>query len=476
MSTDRGQFSSKLGFILAAAGSAVGLGNLVAFPVVASKNGGAVFLVVYVLFVVLICLPVMMAEIAMGRASQRNPVGAFSALSGGDWRWKMAGRLAILTPFMISVFYTVLTVWILMYLVVSMTGGLERLAQPDTFGTIVASPSVFLYLLGLQIVVLWVILRGVRNGIERQARILMPTLATMLIGLVIFVMMLDNASTGLRYYLIPDFSRLNASVFSAALNQAFFSLSLGMGIMITYGSYLSREENIVSSTRLVAVADTSVAFMAGLLILPAIWVFDPGTNPDDLSTSSVGLIFTYLPQILLSLQETVGYVGASLVSSVFFALVLFAAFTSLVSIVEIPISYLIDEWKLSRNHAVMVMGSAMTLCAVAAATSFGMSDFFTHFVSYGGGQRSFFDLLADTFSEVILPFVGFLACVLCAWRWRRDGGLHGELEIGYPHYRRSFTERYVNFSLRTFIPVVLLFVFFNSVALKYFAFDLLSLL
>ena len=472
----RGQFSSKLGFILAAAGSAVGLGNLVAFPVMASKNGGAVFLVAYVLFVVLICLPVMMAEIAMGRASQRNPVGAFSALSEGALRWKLAGWLAILTPFMISVFYTVLTVWIFMYLLASLTGGLERLAQPETFGVTVSSPSIFIYLAGLQLVVFWVILSGVRNGIERQARILMPTLAIMLLGLVIFVMVLDNAGAGLHYYLVPDFSRLNPGVFSAALNQAFFSLSLGMGIMITYGSYFSREENIVSSSRLVAVADTSIAFLAGLLILPAIWVFDPGTNPDDLSSSSVGLIFTYLPQILLSLQDTVGYFGASVVSAVFFALVLFAAFTSLVSIVEIPISYLIDEWHLTRPKAVALMTVLMSVCAIAAATSFGMSDFFTNFTSYGGGQRSFFDLLADTFSEVILPFIGFLACVLCAWRWRSNGGLHGELEIGNARYRGSFAERYINFSLRTFIPLVLLFVFFNSVALKYFAFDLLGLL
>src|SRR5690606_19865732 len=156
----RGQFSSKLGFILAAAGSAVGLGNLVAFPVTASKNGGAVFLVVYILFVVLVCLPVMMAEIAMGRASQRNPVGAFSALSYVDWRWKMAGRLAILVSFMISVFYTVLAVWIVLYLVASLTGGLERLAQPESFATTVASPSVFIYLVVLQAVMFWEIGRA----------------------------------------------------------------------------------------------------------------------------------------------------------------------------------------------------------------------------------------------------------------------------------------------------------------------------
>jgi len=475
MSVERGQFSSKLGFILAAAGSAVGLGNLVAFPVMASKNGGAIFLFVYILFVALICLPVMMAEIAMGRSTQRSPVGAFDAVTGGSKGWRRLGGLAIITPFMVGVFYTVVTIWVLIYLLRAITGSLDALAQPETFGVVIDSPSVFTYFIAVQLLVFGVLLSGVRKGIERQARVLMPTLAVMLVGLIIFVLTLDGAGAGLRYYLVPDFSRFDSTVVNAALNQAFFSLSLGMGIMITYGSYFSEKDSIVGSGRLVAVADTSVAFMAGLLILPAIFVFNPATNPDDLSSSSVGLIFTYLPQIFLSMQSSVGYFGASVVATVFFALVFFAAFTSLVSIVEIPISYMIDEWKFTRKKAVIIQAGLVSFFAIFAAMSFGMSDFLTDFIRYGGGSKSFFDLVADTFSEVILPLVGFFVCIACAYRWRGNG-LSKELAKGNENFIGSWGEKYLNFALRTFVPVVLLFVFLNSVSQKYFAFDLLSLL
>ncbi len=473
MATARGQFSSRLGFVLAAAGSAIGLGNLVAFPVMASKNGGGVFLFVYLLFVALICFPVLLAEIAMGRNTQRNPVGAFSALSGGHRGWRLAGKLAILTPFMIAVFYTIVTVWILIYLMRSLSGGLDTLADPATFEQVVGSPTLFIPFVFLQIILFTILLGGVKGGIERMARVLMPTLAVMLIGLILFVMTLENAGLGIRYYLVPDFSQLDGGVINGALNQAFFSLSLGMGILITYGSYFSRKDRIVESGKMVAIADTSIAFLAGLLILPAIFAFDPGTDPDDLSTSSVGLIFTYLPQIFLSMQDVVGYFGASVAASVFFALVLFAAMTSMVSILEIPISYMIDEWDFSRRKAVLTQAGLVSLFSVGAALSFGMSSFFTDFIPYGGGSRSFFDLIADTFSEVILPLVGFLVCTFCAWRWRQ-AGFTGELSVGHESFRGSWTDRYINFSLRTFVPVVLLFVFINSVAEKYFAVNLLA--
>lgn len=475
MPIERGQFSSRLGFILAAAGSAVGLGNLVVFPVLAAKNGGAVFLLVYLLFALLVCHPVMMAEVAMGRHTQRNPVGAFAALTGNDRRWRMAGNLAILTPFMIAVFYTIVTVWIIIYFLKAVSGGLADLARPENFGEVLGSPALFGYFVVLQIVVFGVLLSGVRKGIERQARILMPALLIMLVGLVLFVLTLDNAIAGIRYYLVPDFSQFDSGVVNAALNQAFFSLSLGMGIMITYGSYFSRTDNISRSTRFVAITDTSVAFLAGLLLLPAIFSFNPATNPEELSSSSVALVFTYVPQIFLSMQDAVGYFGASAASAVFFALVLFAAFTSLVSILEIPISYIIDEWSISRTNAVLIQGCLVSFFAIFAAMSFGMSPFFTDFIPYGGGQRSFFDLIADTFSEVILPFVGFLVCIVVSYRWR-NRGLSAEMATGDPHYVGSLEERYVNFSLRTFIPVILLFVFLNSASRKYFAFDLLSLL
>ena len=468
MAGERGQFSSRLGFILAAAGSAVGLGNLVAFPVMASKNGGAAFLIIYLFFIAFICYPVMMAEISMGRHTNRNPVGAFSLLSGGHKGWRLAGMLAILTPFMIAVFYTVITVWLVIYIKEIATGGLEMLTSESAFGEIVARPSLFGYLIGLLILIFLILLGGVKGGIERLARVLMPTLAIMLVLLTLFVLTLDGAVEGIRYYLVPDFSQMDLSVVNGALSQAFFSLSLGMGILITYGSYFSREDNIAQSTRMVAIADTGIAFFAGLLILPAIFAFDPNTNTEDLSTSSIGLIFSFLPQIFLSMQAAVGYTGASIVAIVFFTLVFFAALTSLVSIIEIPISCWIDELNLSRKKAVILQASLLTLFAVPATMSLGISEFFTNFTSYGGVTKSFFDLVSDVFYETILPFVGFTVCIFCAYRWKVSG-LKSELVIGDPAYQGSLIEKYINFALGTVIPVVLLVVFISTVSQIYFA-------
>ncbi|MEX0617955.1 MAG: sodium-dependent transporter [Pseudohongiellaceae bacterium] len=471
MEIDRGQFSSKLGFILAAAGSAVGLGNLVAFPVMASKNGGAAFLIIYIAFVALVCYPVMLAEIAMGRHSQRNPVGAFSLISRGSGVWRSIGKLAIITPFMIAVFYTVITVWIVEYIVLTVSGQLDVLAEPETFGVLVASPSLFVYVIVLFVIVFGILMGGVKGGIERLARVLMPTLAVMLLALVVFVLTLDNAGAGVAYYLVPDFTKIDGSVINGALSQAFFSLSLGMGILITYGSYFSRSDNIPRSAALVAVADTSIAFFAGMLILPAVFAFDPNTNPDDLSTSSVGLIFSFLPQIFLSMQGAVGYVGASIVATVFFTLVFFAALTSLVSIIEIPICYLCDEWNLPRKKAVTLKAVLLFIFVVPGIMSLGMSDFFTNFANYGGLDKSYFDLVSDVFYETILPLVGFFVCIFCAYRWKL-AGLSEELSIGGDGFRGSPLEKYLSISLGVVIPAILFLVFANTVAQKYFAVSL----
>ena len=462
MAEVRGQFSSKLGFILAAAGSAVGLGNIVAFPVMASKNGGAAFLIIYLLFIAFICYPVMLAEISMGRHSNRNPVGAFSELSAGHPGWRLAGILAILTPFMIAVFYTVITVWLVVYVKEIAFGRLDILSNESTFEEVVARPSLFGYLLGLLVLIFIILLGGVKGGIERLARVLMPTLAVMLVALTLFVLTLDNAVAGIRYYLVPDFSRMDLSVINGALSQAFFSLSLGMGILITYGSYFSQKDSISQSTRMVAVADTSIAFFAGLLILPAIFAFDPNTNTEDLSTSSVGLIFSFLPQIFLSMQSAVGYFGASVVAISFFSLVFFAALTSLVSIIEIPISCWIDELKLTRRKAVLLQAVLLSIFSIPAIMSLGISEYFSNFTSYGGVTKSFFDLVSDVFYETILPLVGFTVCIFCVYRWRL-AGLSSELSKGDPNYVGSRLEKYINFSLGTFIPFVLLLVFISTV-------------
>jgi neurotransmitter:Na+ symporter, NSS family len=471
MSVLRGQFSSKLGFILASAGSAVGIGNLVGFPVMASKNGGGAFLFIYLLFIAFVCFPVMLAEISMGRASQKSPVGAFHNLSDGSPYWRKLGGLGLITPFFIGVFYIVITVWILIYLVQSAVGNLDVLANPDTFGATVSSPIMFAYLTPLFFVLFFVLSYGVKDGIERASKILMPTLLVMMLLLIMFVLTLDNAFAGVAFYLIPDFSKIDSGVINSALNHGFFSLSLGMGILITYGSYLNKKEKLVSSTRLVAIADTGVAFLAGLLVIPAVFAIDPGVNADELSDSSISLMFSYLPQVFLSLQEFVGYFGASLVSTMFFLLVFLAALTSLVSITEIPIAYFIDEKNKSRREAIIYIAASMGVFILITIVSFGMSDFFTGFLNYGGLNKSFFDLIYDVFYETILPLMGFIVCLFVCYRWKKHR-MNDEISLQDDDFHGSILEKYIGVSLSTFIPVILLAVFANNVSRIYFAHNL----
>lgn len=467
MSADREQFGSRLGFILAAAGSAVGIGNMVGFPVAATKNGGGAFLLIYAIFVFFICLPVMLAEMSVGRHSRKDPLGAYSTMTNGHGGWKIAGWLSIITPFMIAVFYLVITVWIFGYLFQSLSGNLDMLADPDTFGSFINGYDLFYYMVAVLAIIYLILQGGVKQGIEKAAKFMMPTLFVMLVALVIFVLTLDNAFEGVKYYVIPDFSKINASVINGALSQAFFSLSLGMGIMITYGSYLDNKTDVPGSAKMVALLDTAVAFIAGLLILPAVFSFNPDINTNDLSDSSVGMIFTFLPKIFLALQVNIGFVGASAVASFFFLLVLFAAITSIVSIFEVPVAALMEEKQFSRRKALGWMGLLLVIMSLMAATSFGMVDFLTQFVSYAGASKSFFDVVIDVFYDTILPLNGLLICVFVIYRWKKTN-FNEELDKGAPDYEHSWFERYVDFSVGTFIPVILLLVFINTVALKYF--------
>jgi NSS family neurotransmitter:Na+ symporter len=289
----------------------------------------------------------------------------------------------------------------------------------------------------------------------------------MLIMLTAFVLTLPNAMSGVEYYLVPDFTKITPSVINNALGQAFFSLSLGMGILITYGSYVAKRESISGGAKMVALVDSSVAFFAGLLILPAIFVFNPEINTDELSTSSVSLVFTFLPKIFLSMQTMVGYIGANLVASMFFLLVFFAALTSQVSILQVPISAFQDELGFSRTKSVWYLGASVALLVIASTVSFGMVAYFTEFTSYGGSTKSFFDIIIDVFYDTILPLNGFIVCLFVMYRWKQKS-FNAELSEGDESISQSFTLRYINFSLATFIPVVLLLVFLNTVCVKFF--------
>ncbi|MFT5812565.1 MAG: NSS family neurotransmitter:Na+ symporter, partial [Psychroserpens sp.] len=453
MSTEREHFSSRLGFILAAAGSAVGIGNLVGFPVNAAKNGGGAFLLMYALFIFFICLPVMIAEMAVGRKTSKEPVGAYKTLSGGSRAWGAAGFLGVLTPFMIAVFYTVITVWIFGYIALTVTGNLDYLASNNGFGEFVNSPYLFAGMVVVVAIVNFILVAGVKEGIERASKILMPTLLIMLLIMVIYVLTLDNAILGVKFFLIPEVSKITPAVINGALSQAFFSLSLGMGILITYGSYIDRKTDIVGSAKLVALTDTAVAFTAGLMILPAVFSFNPDVNPAELSDSSVSLIFTFLPKIFLALQTSIGYIGASAVAAFFFILVFFAAITSLVSILEVPVSYLVTEKKHSRKKALSILLMSAGLLTIFALVSHGMVDYFSNFISYAGKNKTFFDVIIDVFYDTILPLNGFLLCVFVSYRWKKLQ-LSEELALGNANYKGSWVEKYINFSLGTFIPVI----------------------
>lgn len=473
MAASREQFGSRLGFVLAAAGSAVGIGNLVGFPVNAAKNGGGAFLLMYAIFVFTICVPVMMAELAAGRHSAKGPLGMYASLTSNHRGWAIAGWLSTITPFMIAVFYTVITVWIFEYLYNALTGDLRLLAEPGTFGEFISGGTVFVHLAIVLAIVNLILVGGVKEGIERSAKVLMPTLFLMLIGMVIFVLTRENAMAGVEFYLIPDFSKITGPVVSGALGQAFFSLSLGMGILITYGSYMDKRSSIPGSAKMVALADTGVAFCAGLMILPAIFSFNPETNPANLSDSSVSLIFTFLPKIFLALEASIGYTGASAVASVFFLLVFFAALTSLVSIIEVPAASLVDQKGYSRKKALLVLNALMLVFTLACTASFGMVDWLTGLTRYAGASKSLFDIVYDVFYDTILPLNGLLICLFVIYRWKKHN-LDAELESGDEGFKGSLLERYMHFSLGTFIPFILAVIFINTVAIKFFGHSLLA--
>lgn len=465
MAASREQFSSRLGFVLAAAGSAVGIGNLVGFPVAVTKGGGGAFLFLYLVFTFLLCLPVMLAELSLGRRTQKDPIGAYLQQTPARSAWRLLGLLAFITPFMIAVFYMVITVWIFRYFVEISSGNLHELVKPDALTNFVNSPEIFVYLLAVGGFVLFILASGVKNGIEKAAKVMMPLLFIMLVGLVLFVLSLDNALVGLRYYLVPDVSKLNATVVNTALSQAFFSLSLGMGILITYGSYLSQSESITQSAILIALADTTVAFFAGLLILPAIFVVDPSTDPAKLSDSSVTMIFNYLPKLFIELEGVIGFWGGSILAAAFFLLVFIAAITSLVSIIEVPNSSLIDTFKMKRKHALLKLSFPILILSVCCICSFGMFEFLTSFAHYAGQSKSFFDLIVDLFYETILPLNGLLICLFVRYRWKKKLDL--ELQIGDANYQNSMLKKYLDWSLVTLIPLILFFVFLNTVFHKF---------
>lgn len=359
----RGIWNSKIGFILAAAGSAIGLGNLWRFPYTAGNNGGGAFLICYLLSVLIIALPVLIAEITLGRFAQKNPVGAYQAIRNSPL-WKGVGFLGVASGFMILSFYSVVAGWTVGYFAKSVAGHFRGITPEESsrqFASFAANPGLQLLLITLFIALtIFVVAKGISGGIEKYSKILMPLLFGILVVMLLRSLTLDGAGQGIEFYLTPDFSKITFKTIVAAMGQAFFSLSLGMGTMITYGSYLSKQERIPAAAAWVATLDTMVAVMAGFIVFPA--MFSQGLNPADQGT---GVMFNTLP--VLFDKMPLGMIFGPL----FFVLLAIAALTSTISILEVPVAYFIDQKGWSRKKAAWLVGIVSLLFGVPSALSQG---------------------------------------------------------------------------------------------------------
>ena len=421
----RGNWNSKVGFILAASGSAVGLGNIWRFPYTTGKNGGALFVLIYLISVVVIALPVLLAEVSLGRFSGKNPVGAFKEIKpkGG---WKYLGYLGVITGVMILSYYAVIAGWTIGYFFKAVTGkfnNLDSATSGQIFGTFVSDWQLQIILLAVFVfLTVYVVSKGVSGGIEKFSKILMPMLFGILVLLLIRSVTLPNAAAGLEFYLKPNFDALTPKVILEAMGQAFFSLSLGMGTMITYGSYVSKGEDLPSATGWIAFFDTFIAIMAGFIIFPAI--FSVGMDP----AGGPGLVFNILPVIFSKIP------GGIIFGSLFFALLSIAALTSTISLLEVPVAFFIDEKKWNRKRAAYVVGFVTLLFGVPSALSQGGVEWFSKLPLVNMGFLDLWDLIWGNLS---LSIGAFFVAIFVGWIWKTSNALM-EITKGTEQFKFAF--------------------------------------
>jgi NSS family neurotransmitter:Na+ symporter len=404
----RDTWGSKVAFILAAAGSAIGLGNIWGFPTVAGQNGGAAFLLIYLAAVALIGAPVMLAELIVGRRTQRNPVGAFKALAPGS-AWVFVGGLGVFTGIVILSFYSVIAGWTLSYIFKTATGTFQAGAETEAiFSELAGSalPAISWHLL-FMVLTVYVVLGGVRDGIERWTKVLMPVLFFLLVLLAVRAVTLSGAGEGLSFYLKPDFGKVTGGVILAAIGQAFFSLSLGMGAMITYGSYVSKKDDLVSSAGWVTFADTTIAILAGLIIFPTL--FHAGLEP---GAGGPGMVFVVLTSLLSSIPPAP--YGGVIFGTGFFMLLGIAALTSSVSLLEVVTSWAVDEKGASRRTAAISLGAIAFLLGIPSALASGAVPWLTELPGIGLDFLSFLFMLFGQYSLVI---GALLISLFVGWVW-----------------------------------------------------------
>ena len=434
----REHWGSKIGFVLAAAGSAIGLGNIWRFPYITGVNGGAAFVLVYLGCVLLLGLPIMMAELTLGRRSQCDAVGTFKVIKPGT-PWFLTGSLGVAAGFLILSFYSVVAGWTIGYFFETLFGVFKRLGTAEQisnyFSIYSANPYKAVAYHALFIIFcMLIVAKGIKGGIERWCKILMPALFIVIIILIIRSVTLKGAVAGVLFFIKPDFSKLTtASVFNA-LGQSFFSLSLGMGTIITYGSYLPKRDNLAASGVMVASLDTLIAIMAGFAIFPAVFAF--GLSPDQ----GEGLVFRSLTNIFNIMPLGV-FFGA-----LFFFLLTVAALTSGISLLEVVTAYFVDEKKWSRPKAAYLIGSVIFLLGIPSALSFGVLSGFRL------TGRNFFGLIENLSNNYMLPLGGVLMSIFVGYVWGSKLALK-EVEQGNPNF---ILGKIWIFLLRYFCPLIMI--------------------
>jgi NSS family neurotransmitter:Na+ symporter len=412
----RNSFKGSIGFVLAAAGSAVGLGNIWRFPYLAAKDGGGLFLVVYLVLLVTFGFALLTAEVAIGRKTKQSPLTAYQYISK---KWKHLGILSCLVPAIIMPYYCAIGGWVLKYFVAFITGHGAESAQDGFFtGFITSQISPIIYMLIFLAATAFVIFKGVNKGIESSSKIIMPALIVLIVCIAIFSLTLKNtdetgvtrtAMEGLKIYIIPDVSNMTVKQFFTvvmdAMGQLFFSLSVAMGIMIAYGSYVSDDANLSKSINQIELFDTGVAFLAGVMVLPAVYVF---MGKEGMAASGPSLIFVTLPKVFASM----GFAG-NIVGVIFFAAVLFAALTSCVSIMEAVVSSFMDQFHMSRHKATVTEGIIALVFAVIVCL--GYNKLYFEYTLPNGTVAQILDIMDYISNSVLMPLIAIGTCILIGW-------------------------------------------------------------
>ena len=446
----RDSFGSRLGVIAAAAGSAVGLGNIWRFPYILGENGGGAFLIIYLVIVFSIGIPVMMSELVIGRRSQRNPVGAFKTLAPRK-PWYFVGMMGIVAAFMILAFYTAVAGWTLEYIYQTLIGGFvgkssaELSSMFESFRSESLRPALWFSV--FMLATSGIVLGGVRKGIEKSTKIMMPLLFVLLIVMCIKALSLPGAGKGVEFLFRPDFSKITGNTVLMALGQAFFSLSIGMGTLITYGSYIPKDNKLGSTAVQVSMVDLLVAVLAGLAIFPAVFAF--GISP----SSGESLTFIVLPSIFQQMT------GGMIFAFSFFFLLAIAALTSTISVLEVIVAYFSEQLNLSRRTAILIATASMFILGISASLSWGLMSGVKLF------GLNIFDLFNFTTANILLPLGGLLIVAFLGWffpgRETKD-----ELSNGGTLRLRYYS--LYRFAIRFLAPLAIALVFLNGLGLLKF--------